>query len=207
MDSQNSKSVSRSELGAEFIMRYLCAAKFEDVLTEWSKREKKEVCELLASRGSFILRLPVDTQWFKVELTGQDLPLLRLIRDTSWDDISAFTGDMEIAANNFRIFSKVHQKLPHEVLPDGRTRQEYFDTLVEALLKFRQNAGDPNHNLTLILITSSRTKPFTIMEGNHTAMALYFRYFVDHKELTCPCVCAFAGESPRIFEYPWFRVT
>ncbi len=186
-------------------MKYLHSVKFEDVLAEWENREGKEA--YMARRGILIWSLPLDTRWFKVELAKQDLPLLRLFRDISWNDLSAFTGDIEIAANNLQIFSKVPLKLPSMRLPDGRTRQEGFDTLLREILEFRQNAGDPNHNLTLIIITSSITKPFTILEGNHTAMALYFRYFVDYKELDCPCFHALAGVSQRMFEYPWFRST
>jgi hypothetical protein len=187
-------------------VKFLDPVEFEDVLTEWAKREEKQVYNLLLSRGNMISRLPLDTQWFKVELAKQDLPLLRLIKDLSWNDLSAFTGDIEIAANNFQIYTKVPLRLPPMRLPDGRTRQEYFDTLLRNLRKFRKNAGNPKHNLTLIMVSSSTTKPFTNIEGNHTAMALYFRYFVDRRQLTFPTLYAYAGVSMGMSKYPWFHL-
>jgi hypothetical protein len=189
------------------IMKYLCAVTLNDILTEWANREKREVFDL---RAGMILRLPLDTQWFRAELSKQDLPSLRLIRYPSWDDVSCGTGDIEIAAKNVEIFSKVRLRAPNKVSPServGQDRQESFHRLVDELVKFRQNAGQSGHNLTLILVTSSRTKPATILEGNHTAIALYFRYFIDHKELVCPNLNAFVGISVNMCRYPWFRAT
>lgn len=188
-------------------MEYICEVKYAEILNEWAKREYGTVDKLRFHRSPILDRLPPDTKWFRVKILREDLPSLKLINDLSWNDLSNSTGNIKTAADNFDRFSKSPLKLPHQVLPSGITRQQYFDRLMKKLGKFRAGAGNLKHNLTLTLISSTKTGPFTILEGNNTAMALHFRYFVDHSNLPYPDHCAYVGISPKMIYYLFYHTS
>lgn len=133
------------------------------------------------------------------------MPSLRLINEISWNDLSFSTGDIPIAARNVEIHGRVKLPLPREVITDGLTRQQYFDRLVQNLSEFRSQAAAAGHNLTLILMSCRQGGPFTILEGNHTAMALYFRHFIDEPQIQYPAHYAYLGVSFDMVNYQFFH--
>ena len=159
-----------------------------------------------ASRKPLIDSLPEDTIWQKVEITKQNLLALRLINDLSWNDLSFFSGEIPLAITNLEYYWKCPLKLPHFVLPDGVTRQQYFDRLLWSLSAFRRKNSCAGNNLTLILLSSNRNGPFTILEGNHTAVALYFRYFIDQPQIVYPTQQPYVGISPRMYTDQFYHV-
>ena len=179
-------------------LQYISRTCFEGILAEWAFRENSIKPLLLRSREPIISSLPKDTVWFKAEIDKQDLLNLRLIRDTSWNFLSFFTGEIPLAVSNFESFKKYPLKLPYALLDNGKTIQQYFDELMRSLPPFMNNSGGANNNLTLILVGSKTTGPFTILEGNHTVMALYFEYFVKNPHLRYPSHYVYVGISPNM---------
>jgi hypothetical protein len=154
------------------------------------------------------VHLPKNVKWYEVEITKQDLPSLKLIKEPAWNDLSFYSGDLRIAALNLDDYCLVPPILPdlHPPNPfDGRTRQQRFDDLLKSLQKFRTNAAANELDLTLVLIGTNKQGPFTILEGNHTAVALYFRYFVDNPSLKYPTHRVYVGISEEFVTYLWFH--
>ena len=177
-------------------MEQICIVEFEEVITEWAKRENCSKEQIWLKRDPVLSRLPFDTTWSKIKITKEDLPSLKLINgDIGWLDLSVHTGDIEIASRNVDIFSKMPNKLPQGMLPNGKTRQEYFDELVVSLHKFRRLAGRRTQNLTLVLISTGFNNSYTILEGNHTAVGLYLRHFIDTPQAQYPDQIAYLGIS------------
>jgi hypothetical protein len=179
-------------------LQYISRTCFEGVLAEWAFRENSVKALLIRSREPIISSLPKDTIWFKVRIDKQDLPLLRLIRDTSWNVLSFFAGEIPLAVSNFKSFTRYPLTLPYVILNNGQTSQQYFNSLMHSLPSFMNIAGSASLNLTLILVSSNTGGPFTILEGNHTAMALYYEYFVKNPHLQYPAHFAYVGISPNM---------
>ncbi len=187
-------------------MRHVRGASFDEVISEWANREGCTVDQILLSRMPLINRLPLDTTWTKVVVEKEDVSSLRLIREAAWNDLSFSTGDIQIAARNIDIFSRIRLVLPDEIISyAGLTRQQYFDRLVQDVVRFRSQAATTGLNLTLILIGSCQNGPLTILEGNHTAMGLCFKHFIDAPELQYPVHYAYVGASPEMIHYPFFH--
>lgn len=188
-------------------MRKIRGANFDEVISVWADREGCATDQILLNRMPLINALPLDTTWIKTEVEKDDLPSLKLIKEVKWNDLSFFTGDIQIAACNLEIFTKVRLVLPDQMISAGLTRQQYFDRLLQNLSKFRSQAAATGHNLTLILIASCQNGPYTILEGNHTAMGLYFRYFIDAPQLQYPSHCAYMGISSEMIHYPFVHIS
>lgn len=186
-------------------MEYKSKVDYKEVISEWAKREKKCTSQLLQSRSPLLGALPESTIWFKVSIDKVDLDSLRVINsDISWQIVSDFTGEIKRIAQNLPMLYKYPPRLPHKTFPDGRTLQQYVSDRIRSLQEFRVGAGDEGHNLTLILISSSKEGPFTILEGNHTAVGLYFRYFIDNPELPYPIHDSYVGISASMDRCPWY---
>ena len=186
-------------------MKYYCTVDFKEVSSEWAIREKVPLQQLLHNRDPLIKRLPKDTVWFKVNVDKNDFASFRVIgSDIGWQIVSDFNCEIPSVARNTETPPKINSSLAHQLLPDGRTIQKYVSDLVEGLRKFRESAGDKNHNLTLILIAPIKEGPFTILEGNHAAVGLYFRHFVDHPELPYPPHTSYVGISPSMEQCLWY---
>jgi hypothetical protein len=125
---------------------------------------------------------------------------MRLINDLSWNDLSFFTGKIPLAISNFEYFTKQPLKLQHQTLSNEITRQYYFDKLMWSLSDFKNKVGLAGHNLSLILVGKNNNGPFTILEGNHTVMALYFEYYINHPYSQYPSHYAYVGISPNMFK-------
>ena len=137
-------------------MNYISRTCLNAVLAEWAYRENTVVPLLLQSRAPVINPLPKDTQWYRAQIGGQDLASFRVIGEMSWNDLSFGCGELPVACENFAYFSKCPIKLPHQVLPNGETRQQYFDRLISGLRSFIQN-NSSNYNLSLVLISTKKT--------------------------------------------------
>ena len=162
-------------------MKYDGNVAFKEVASEWAKREKKTLQQFLHNRDPLIKKLPKDTSWFKVNISKDDLDSFRILNyDIGWQIVSDYSGEFPSIARNVKTPPKIHPSIAYQLIPDGRTVEKYVSDLITSLRKFRASAGDKDHNLTLILIAPTKEGPFTILEGNHTALGLYFRHFIDH---------------------------
>ncbi len=187
-------------------MKYIGNVAFKEVASEWAKREKKTVEQLLHDRDPLIKKLPKDTSWFKVSISKDDLDSFRVLNyDIGWEIVSDYSGEFSSIARNVKTPTKINPKIAYKLLPDGRTVEKYVSDLIENIRKFRTSAGDKDHNLTLILIATNKGGPFTILEGNHTALGLYFQHFIDHPELPYPPHVSYVGISPSMKQCEWYR--
>lgn len=187
-------------------MKYHQGVDYKEVISEWAKKEKASPNEILRRRAPLLGALPKDTSWFKVSITKEDLGSLKVINsDIGWEIVSDYSGDIDHIVQNLSKFLKNPPPLPNRVLPSGITLEQYVSGLIESLHKFRINAGNKGLNLTLILISSTKKGPFTILEGNHTAVGLYFRYFIDHPKLSYPTHDSYVGISSSMNKCLWYR--
>lgn len=189
-------------------MEYLHEVKFAEVIDQWAKREHVQRQLLLHNRRPLLRELPKDTKWFKIRIQEDAVESLRVINEpASWNILSDSTGKLDCVAVNFLRFLEKPPELQHVLLADKLTLQQYFNNRMKSLQKFRDSAGDAGHNLVLVLITASKEGPFTVLEGSHTVMGLYFRYFVDHPELQYPTHDSYLGISALMYECPWYHRT
>ena len=179
---------------------------FNEVLQTWAKRENKTLANLKEGRAPLLNSLPADTRWFKVMMSKNDLKELQVINENACWGILSSDGNMQAVADNLEIFTENPPNLPHLVI-DGATLtwQTYFDHLVNSLNKFRKKSNEPNHNLTLILIASSMCGPYTVLEGNHTAVSLYFKYFKDQPEIEFQPFISYLGVSQSMPSCEWYH--
>jgi len=172
----------------------------------WAKRENVSPSQLLYTRSPLLNALPNDTIWYKVSINKNDLDSLKVINgDFNWQIVSDNSWEIKRITSNLDKLSKCPPKLRYSVMPNGRTSQQYVSDLIKKLQTFRNKAGAKDHNLALILISSTKNGPFTILEGNHTAVGLYFRYFIDHPELPYPTHDSYVGVSPSMKNCRWYH--
>lgn len=186
-------------------MNYNQNVSFTDVISEWAKRERKSVNQLVQDRNPLLEALPTDTSWFNVTINKNDLVSFKVINnDIGWQLISDYSMEIPNIPRNVENPLKIAPSIGTRKLPNGRTVQKYVYDLITSLRAFRNNAGGPNNNLTMILIAPHKDGPFTILEGNHTAVALYFRHFIDHPEIEYPVHKSYVGISSSIENCNWF---
>lgn len=209
-------------------LKYVYEVKYAEVLGQWLRREydnakrggqvpqgfealiadsdyddpikNQQRLNLLYYRCPLLCALPIDTRWFKIEVAKEDLELLQVIKEVSWNVLSGGTGEIVIAARNFIRFSENPTEIPEIANP---TVQKWFKDLVKALQTFRSQVDSSGLNLTLILIGTSKGGPFTILEGNKTAIGLYLKYFVDHPQLSYLVHSSYVGLSPAMSYCKW----
>jgi len=187
-------------------LKYYHKVDCAEVVSEWAKREGQSISQILHERDPLLRELPSDTVWFKVSINKDDLSSLKVINtDYSWQYVSDCTGEIKRIVQNLPILLKNPPRF-NGLMDDRRTPvQQYVHDLIRKLQKFRDSAWDAGHNLTLILISSTKAGPFTILEGNHTAVGLYFKYFIDDPELPYPTHNSYVGISTSMDKCRWYR--
>lgn len=186
-------------------LKYLDKVDFKEIVAEWAKREKMSTKELLQNRDCLLKELPLDTSWFKVIIGKDDLVSLRVINgDISWQILSDYSNELQRIIPNLENPPEIPSELASQHSYDGRTIPEYTSKLIEDLIKFREKAGDKENNLTLILIASTKESPFTILDGNHTAVGLYARHFIDQPNVTYTPHASYVGISPSMRQCKWY---
>lgn len=169
---------------------------------DYSDREKhkQRLAFLLCCREPVLNVFLEDLEWYKVQVELEDLKSLRVIRESGWIPLSGKGGKIASAVDNYIKFDNDPSTAP--AVADTETKKE-FEGLLTSIRDFREQAGNAGHNLTLILIGPSTKGPFTLLEGNHTAMALFLRHFIDHPEAPYPSRISYAGISPLIQRCGW----
>jgi hypothetical protein len=180
---------------------------FTEVLQQWANKENRTLANLKEGRAPLLNPLPADTQWFKVTIFKKDLKNLQVINEfVSWSILSGFKGSLPLVAKNLEIFSANPPNLPNIPIDETITIPIYFRKLLNDLNRFRSQAGAPEHNLTLTIIASSIRGPYTILDGNHTAVALYLRYYKDHPEIQFQPFISYLGVSANMPSCQWYHV-
>lgn len=186
-------------------MEYLENSNLDEVIEFWARREDRTIPQLRYLRNPLLCEIPLNTQWIKVQLEREDLNSLRVINESAGWNILSEAGSLDTLTLNLRQFSTEPPIMPFGLMPDGRTWQQYIDDLIDGLQQFIANVGNQGLELGLILISSSYEGPFTILEGNHTAVGLYFEYVLEHPDRDYPQHYAYLGISPLMTSCQWYH--
>lgn len=76
-------------------------------------------------------------------------------------------------------------------LPEGS--RPYFEALLRRIGEVRTSLDGPECDLCLVLLDGCGGGPYVILEGNHTALALYLKHFVEEPEAPYPRHQAYVG--------------
>jgi hypothetical protein len=142
---------------------------------------------LFRRRATMWRELPVDTQWWEVELEPDDVERVSVFPRAQWRDI---------ARGNFRA-SHVAELLRHEFNPKRPGK------LVSKIRALRTTMWNDGPRSTILLIGIDETQPATLLEGNHRFVAsLLLPREIMHRRLRI--VCGFSASMERCC---WYRTT
>jgi O-antigen/teichoic acid export membrane protein len=110
---------------------------------------------LFLRRGAMWRELPIDTQWFEVELATEDLERIRFFPRAQWRRMA--NGSFYLAD----VVNRIRVKL------EATAQGEFFDKL--RLLSYSMQ--DDMINRTVLLIGVDTLSPLTILDGNHRIAA------------------------------------
>jgi O-antigen/teichoic acid export membrane protein len=185
----------------EVIAEFLRGEFYQDEFRPYRKRFSKLVTQpdltnerenslrralLYRRRGRLWMELPVDTQWWEVELSPFDIYRMRVFPRNQW---------LRYGAPSFLLPETV-QRIRTRILSDSK------DPFIG---KVRSLSLDMKHNnsefSSVILITIDEHTPLTIIEGNHRMTAAALGVPEDtHRRFRFMC-----GFSPRMAECCWYQ--
>ena len=128
--------------------------------------------------------IPRNTEWYEVELTGEDLANIRMFPRAQW---------RKVANGRFSTL---------EIAEGIRRRKDQLDAAFVSKLHAigrRFDAADPGLG-AVILIGVSESEPLTVLDGNHRLMAAMLRSPEAISKLRFIC-----GLSPRMTDCCWYR--
>jgi hypothetical protein len=140
---------------------------------------------LYRRRGRLWRELPVDTEWWEVELSPVDINRMRVFPRNQW----------------------LRYGVPSFLLPEtaerirGRILSNSTDAFIDKLRSLSLEMKQDSKFSSVILITIDETTPITIIEGNHrvTAASLGVPHEV-HRRFRYLC-----GFSPHMAECCWYQ--
>ena len=116
--------------------------------------------------------------WWAARLGEDEFRRLFVIREKDWEVFSARTFRLSVTAERF-----------HGQEAGDPTRRQGIQALVQAA---RSDALDTR----LILYAGTKDGPFTILDGNHRATALYIAHFLEERGHPFRPLTVFVGLSP-----------
>ncbi len=141
---------------------------------------------LYRRRGRMWRELPVDTEWWQVELRTSDLARIRVFPRNHW---------RKLANGNFYLTEMVDHIR-------ARVGSHPSDTFVAKLRSLSDElASAPEHDSSVLLIGLDEEGPLTIIEGNHR-MAAASLVSPQDIHLRFQFLCGF---SPRMIECCWYQ--
>ena len=190
------REMSEQQVIAEFLRSEFHHPEFEEYRKEFeylvtkpdmnSDRENALRRALLfLRRGAMWRELPLDTQWFKVELTRQDLERIRFFPRAQW---------RRMAAGSFYLTEMV------ESLREN-WRQSPDDDFFRKLHRMTTSVQEGTVSPTVLLIGIDAQSPLTILDGNHRmAAAILSQPPADLDTFQFIC-----GLSPTMDRCCWYR--
>lgn len=156
----------------------------------------------LGYRSVLIGTIPLDTEWFKVDVEKEDLKSVYIIKEMYWGFLTKNTGKISDAVKYFRKYYDDPSSIPKITDPK---QEKFFKELIGRIGEFRKRTINSlsQLNLNLILIASSKEGPFTLLEGNKTALGLYLRYFIDEPNVDFQPFSSYVGISPAMNYCYW----
>jgi O-antigen/teichoic acid export membrane protein len=136
-------------------------------------------------RHSYLWReIPLDTEWYEIEITPDDLASVRMFPRAQWRKVARGRfSSLQIAEGMRKRADQLDSGFVSKIHAIGRL----FD------------AEDPGLG-AVILIGTSQARPLTVIDGNHRLMAAIIRSPETVKKLRFIC-----GLSPRMTECCWYR--
>ena len=142
--------------------------------------ENKVRLELLRSiRSPMVDPLPKDTEWYVTDLKKGDIKRIYIVPSSDW---------LSLTSNSYSILEAVKN----------------IDSNLDHASKIREiktNLNEGSLSKNLILVASSPESPFTIIEGNHRAVALLSKAIDSKIEPIVEKI--FLGISPEMKSYIW----
>ncbi len=159
-----------------------------DLDNEDENQRRKAI--MVAERADAINWLPSDTEWYSVDFTLEDIDRTFLIPIFDWPQ--------DMTNDTYRLRDAVvNQETNYLKNPDYK---KDYDKVKDIGL----NLNDGSISEKIILIASSPTSPFTVLEGNHRLIAIVLKALKDGKsDPIIPDV--FFGISPLMKDY-YFHV-
>ncbi|MGA2353722.1 MAG: oligosaccharide flippase family protein [Terriglobales bacterium] len=110
---------------------------------------------LFLRRGAMWRELPLDTKWFEVELTTEDLARIRFFPRAQWRRVAR--GSFYLTD----VVERIRQKLEGPV----------DDEFLQKLRRVSNGVQECSVNPTVLLIGAGDKSPLTILDGNHRVAA------------------------------------
>lgn len=188
------RRISEDEVIAEFLksdFENVAYREYSEVLRiivrepnlESDSENAKRRALLFLRHRSLWKELPLDTDWFEVEVKESDLEQIRVFPRAQW---------LKIARANFAI---------KQVVDRIRSRQEQAadDPFVAKIAAIRERLlQDDAMPGAVVLIGQNQTDPLTILDGNHRLVAAVLGDQMDRLRFVC-------GLSPRMTRCCWYR--
>ena len=190
------REMSEQQVIAEFLRSEFHHPEFEEYRKEFeylvmkpdlnSGRENALRRALLfLRRGAMWRELPLDTQWFKVELTRQDLARIRFFPRAQW---------RRMAEGSFYLTEMVDSLRE-------KWRQSPDDDFFRKLHRMTTSVQAGTVSPTVLLIGIDTQSPLTILDGNHRMAAAILSQPPADLE-TFQFIC---GLSPAMVRCCWYR--
>ena len=191
--------VDEAEVVAEFLKNefhqteyHLDRHQFENVVLDGDltdPEQNRQRRELLFRRHRFTwMELPQDVEWWRAELTSEDLPGIRVFPRGHWPKMAAghpltVMGLVEsIRSNHF----------------SNSTMEDV--SMIQAMSYRLRNAPDAS---SVILIGTDEQSPTTVLEGNHRMIAAV----LATEETARQNFTVYLGASPQMNRCYWHRPT
>ncbi len=140
---------------------------------------------LFLRRGAMWRELPEDTQWFKVELTRQDLDRIRFFPRAQWRRVAQGSFYMTDMIDALR----------------GKWRDNPRDEFFRKLDRLMDSMQDGSVTPTVLLIGVDAQSPLTILDGNHRMAAA----MLAHPPANLERFQFLCGLSPAMTRCCWYR--
>src|SRR4051812_48334357 len=134
---------------------------------------------LFRRRGHMWRELPADTQWWRVEVSPEDVARLRIFARAHW---------LSIAGGDFRVENIVRRIGSHNY----PKRVQNFVAKIESIRESLPNQTDSG---PILLIGIDNLNPLVVLEGNHRVTAALLDSYQRLASLNFYC-----GLSPRMAE-------
>jgi O-antigen/teichoic acid export membrane protein len=188
------RRVSEDEAIAEFLRSDFGCSEFREYqsMRELVVNPRFDDAEENAKRRALLFirhlalwkELPVDTEWYEVEVSEPDLTNIRIFPRAQW---------RKVARGSFSAI---------EVAEGLRTRRRLLDdTFVNKIAAMTDHLNKGRDDFSaVILIGANECEPLTILDGNHRLMAALLANPPHLRKLRFIC-----GLSPRMSECCWYN--
>jgi hypothetical protein len=138
-------------------------------------------------RSPVLSRIPKDIKWYLSELEGNDFGDLLIMRELSWYETFGNAKKLKDVAKS--IFS-------------GKIQSKGVN--FEKIKAIKENIGTHNFHEKIIVISSNPQGPYSILEGNHRAVAFQLKVEESGDKSHLPKE-VIVGESPDMGSSPWLN--